>query len=225
MAMPLTIGNAKGINLSVFLFSYGYTSCRVKTSTCETNCFHIPLFSPQSILWSCIWNFTSSSSSKIHSANILGFRDFSTGEKRIVPLHPFITDDLNFIGYVTSLPNQEGRVFPDLKRINHRYGHYLGKWFSEFKKRSGIDAPPRMKSFHSFRHTLINHLKQNDIPEHYIAEFVGHTVQSITLGRYGKKYKPDKLFKNVVLKLDYGIDLSHLKNSRFVIKDSSEPEV
>ena len=75
-----------------------------------------------------------------------------------------------------------------------------------------------MKSFHSFRHTLINHLKQNDVPEHYIAEFVGHTVQSITLGRYGKKYKPDKLFENVVLKLDYGIDLSHLKNSKYVLR-------
>jgi integrase len=65
-------------------------------------------------------------------------KSVKTGEKRIVPLHPFIIENLNFIGYVKTLPNQEGRISPDLKRINHRYGHYLGKWFSEFKKRSGI---------------------------------------------------------------------------------------
>jgi integrase len=152
-------------------------------------------------------------------------KSVKTGEKRVVPLHPFIIEDLNFVGYVKSLSNQEGRVFPDLKRINNRYGHYFSRWFSQFKKKSGIVAPSGKKTFHSFRHTLINHLKQNDVPEHYIAEFVGHAVQSITMGRYGKKYKPDKLFENVVLKLDYGIDLSHLKNSRFVIKDSSAPEV
>jgi hypothetical protein len=54
---------------------------------------------------------------------------------------------------------------------------------------------------------------------------VGHTVQSITMGRYGKKYKPEKLFENVVAKLDYGIDLNHLKDSKFVIKDTLATEV
>jgi hypothetical protein len=45
------------------------------------------------------------------------------------------------------------------------------------------------------------------------------------MGRYGKKYKPDKLLENVALKLDYGIDLNHLKDSKFVIKDSLATEV
>ncbi|MFO7738929.1 MAG: site-specific integrase [Desulfatiglandaceae bacterium] len=146
-------------------------------------------------------------------------KSVKTGEKRIVPLHPFIIEDLNFVGYVRGLPDQAGRVFPELKRINHRYGHYFGRWFSTFREKSGIDSPPRKKSFHSFRHTAINHLKQNDVPEHYIAELVGHSTQSITMGRYGKKYRPDKLMEQVVLKLDYGIDLSHLKNSKYVMRD------
>ena len=145
-------------------------------------------------------------------------KSVKTGEKRVVPLHPLIVDDLNFIGYVKSLPDQEGRVFPKLKRINHRYGHKLGDWFGKFKKRCGIVAPPRKKSFHSFRHTVINYLKQHDIPEQYIAEFVGHSTQSITMGRYGKRYEPVKLLENVVMKLNYGIDLSHLKSSKYVIK-------
>jgi hypothetical protein len=36
------------------------------------------------------------------------------GERRIVPLHPFIVEDINFIGYVKSLRDQKGRVFPVL---------------------------------------------------------------------------------------------------------------
>jgi hypothetical protein len=35
----------------------------------------------------------------------------------------------------------------------------------------------------------------------------------------GKQFKPEKLFKEIVAKLDYDIDLSHLKNSKYVIKE------
>jgi integrase len=145
-------------------------------------------------------------------------KSVKTEEKRLVPLHPFLINDLNFIGYVRNLPDQEGRVFPKLKRINHRYGHNIGRWFSEFKKRCGISAPPGKKTFHSFRHTFINHLKQNDVREKYIAEFVGHSNQSITMGRYGKKFDVNKLYEKVVKNLNYGIDLSHLKKSKYVVK-------
>jgi len=147
-------------------------------------------------------------------------KSVKTGEKRLVPLHPFLTDDLNFLGYIQSLPDQDGRVFPKLKRINHRYGHNIGRWFGDFKQRCGIESPPRKKSFHSFRHTFINHLKQKGVQEAYIAEFVGHTNASITMERYGKRYEVDKLTEQVVKNLDYGIDLSHLKNSKWVTKES-----
>ena len=145
-------------------------------------------------------------------------KSVKTGEKRLVPLHPFLTDDLNFLGYIQGLPDQEGRVFPKLKRINHRYGHNIGRWFGDFKQRCGIESPPRKKSFHSFRHTFINHLKQKGVQEAYIAEFVGHTNASITMERYGKRYEVDKLTEQVIKNLDYGIDLSHLKNSKWVTK-------
>jgi integrase len=141
------------------------------------------------------------------------------GERRIVPLHPFLVKDLKFINYVMSIDKSETRVFPKLNRTNDRWGHAFGQWFGKFKKRCGIKAPPRKKTFHSFRHTLINFCKQNDIAEKHTSEFVGHRNRKITYGVYGKQFKPQKLYKEIVAKLDYGIDLSHLKKSRYVIKD------
>jgi len=48
-----------------------------------------------------------------------------------------------------------------------------------------------------------------------IAELVGHKTESITMERYGKRYEPRKLYDGAVIQLDYGIDLSHLKKSKF----------
>ena len=141
------------------------------------------------------------------------------GERRIVPLHPFIINDLKFINYFMSIDESEIRVFHKLNRVNNRWGHAFGQWFGKFKKRCGIEAPARKKTFHSFRHTLINFCKQNDIAEKHTSEFVGHRNRKITYGVYGKQFKPQKLYKEIVAKLNYGIDLSHLKNSKYVIKE------
>ena len=137
-----------------------------------------------------------------------------TSEQRLVPLHDFIVKDLKFIDYIHSLP-QNGRVFPDLKRIQNRYTHSYTQWFSRFKKRCGIDAN---KTFHSFRHSLTTFLLEQDVPGYRIAQLVGHVTDSQTTGRYGKRFKPEMLKEKVVDKIDYGIDLIHLKKSKFVQK-------
>lgn len=142
-------------------------------------------------------------------------KSVKTEDRRLVPIHPFLVKDLGFIKYVQSLP-KDGRIFPTLKRINHRYGHNLGRWFTDFKKRSGIEAEPRKKTFHSFRHTVTNFLKQNGVAVQMIAELVGHKTDNITMERYGNRFEPQKLYEGAVLKLDFDIDLSHLKESRYV---------
>ena len=145
-------------------------------------------------------------------------KSIKMGEKRLVPLHPFISKELNFPGFVMGIG--QGRVFPELKRINNRYGHSVSRWFSKYRDRCGIEAEVKSKVFHSFRHTFIDTLKQSLISDNLIAEIVGHSIKGETMGRYGKRFKPKVLYENAILKLDFGIDLSHLKNSKYVIKNT-----
>lgn len=59
---------------------------------------------------------------------------------------------------------------------------------------------------------------EQDVQEYIIALFLGHEHPQISTSQYGKKFEPGMLMEKAVFKLDYGIDLSHLKKSRFVIK-------
>jgi len=133
---------------------------------------------------------------------------------RTVPLHPFVSNDLNFKGYVDQLKKKgETRLFPSLPYQNYNYGHKASKWFKEFRVKCGIVSSQLV--FHSFRHTLSDNLKQQLITESLIDELTGHALQGETMGRYGKRYKVDVLYKEAVLKLDYTkVDLDHLKNSK-----------
>ena len=135
-----------------------------------------------------------------------------------VPLHPFLVDDMNFVGYVKNLPDKNGRKFPEMKRVKGRYSHGFSQWFRKFKIRCGLDPTPRKKTFHSFRHTVVDNLMQKEIPERVVAMLFGHSIPGQTGGRYAKLFKPEKLLDRTVSQLNYGIDLSHLKNSKFVVK-------
>jgi integrase len=144
-------------------------------------------------------------------------KSVKTGERRVVPLHPFLVDDLRFPEYVKSILPSKKRVFHELVYVNNRWGHGFGQWFGKFKKRAGIDASAGKKSFHSFRHTLINQLKQNEADPQYVKEFVGHkSGKDITWDLYGKAFRPATLMEKVVMKLDFPIDLGHLKVSRWL---------
>jgi integrase len=137
------------------------------------------------------------------------------GSERLVPIHPFLLDDLKIISYVESQRRKgEGRLFPELRQRREGYGQTVSKWFGRYRKSCGVTE--KDKVFHSFRHTFTNNLKQDDVNEVMIAELVGHAVNSITMSRYGKRYEPKKLFE-AIGKLKYDVDLSHLTRSRFVI--------
>ena len=154
-------------------------------------------------------------------------------EKRYIPLHPLIVDDLNFIKYAHSLPDQGGRLFPELKPIiskpkrpggkkRVRYGHYPStNWFPPYKEKCGVTSPPRKKTIHSFRHSVSSCLMEHDVQEYVIAMALGHKHPQISTGRYGKKFEPELLMEKAYSKLDFHekIDLSHLKKSKFVIKE------
>lgn len=121
--------------------------------------------------------------------------------RRIVPIHPYLIEQ-GILSHVERIKAEKHeRIWPCLSfsKING-YSNQFGKWFQRFN-RQNISNDKR-KVFHSFRHSFANKLKQEDISESIIAELMGHKNQSITMGRYGKKYEPQKLL-NALLKLDY----------------------
>lgn len=145
----------------------------------------------------------------------------TASSERVVPLHPFIVEGLNFGGLVNRLRTDgEERLFPELTiDSDGTYSHEASKSFGRFKRRSGITS--KRKVFHSFRHTISDHLKQKLIDGRVVDELTGHALQGESFRRYGKSFVVKTLYQEAVLKLDYGIDLSHLKNSKFVVKDKT----
>ncbi len=128
--------------------------------------------------------------------------------EREVPIHSKLIELglHNYIDHVRKLGHQ--RLFPELKyRKADGYGRSISSWFSKYRERIGIKG--KGKAFHSFRHTVSNFFKQNDIAEVIAAAVIGHDHDTMTYGNYGDKYSPAKLQKVVEL-IDYDIDFSPL---------------
>ena len=131
--------------------------------------------------------------------------------KRLVPIHPVLME-LGLLSYFKSVKNE--RLWHNLKKRRDGYGHDFSKWYNNFEKKYITDHPK--KSFHSLRHTFIDTLKQTIVNdkayglEKVLSETVGHLDDSITMSRYGKEILL-KTKLDLIKRLDYGIDLSHLK--------------
>jgi integrase len=140
---------------------------------------------------------------------------------RSVPLHPFLVEQLKFPQYVAKIKAQgSDRVFTDLKKENHKYGNVLSKRFNYYlRKKAGIID--KKKTFHSFRHNVTNHLMNKPGMEHMesmVEELSGRAGKTETRRTYFKGYRSDVLYKKCISKLKYEVDLSHLKQSKYVVK-------
>jgi len=56
------------------------------------------------------------------------------------------------------------------------------------------------------RHMVTDCMKQAGVQEIVIAEIIGHANNSMTTGRYGKRYQP-KVLLEALMQLDYGVEL------------------
>lgn len=107
--------------------------------------------------------------------------------KRQVPIHQVLLER-GFLDYVhrrrTSRKAQlfdctpTGKENDWSRNFTQRFNRFL---FSKL----GYEAGNRPGAY-SLRHTFVNSLKQNDVPEYLVAEIVGHSQKSITFSRYGK---------------------------------------
>jgi integrase len=121
-----------------------------------------------------------------------GQRVKNKSAKRIVPVHDKLIE-AGLIRYVDRLRAEgEERLFPTLTcHEKGGYGAIPSKWFSKFKERCGI-LEKQTKVFHSFRHTFISSLLDDDVPETAIAPIVGHEGKLVTSQVYWNKKDPAK---------------------------------
>ncbi|WP_229617265.1 site-specific integrase [Vibrio parahaemolyticus] len=118
---------------------------------------------------------------------------------RQIPLHPQILQNgfIDFVKTRTVLHPLDIPLFnykPYGK--DHDWSKYYRVEFGKLQTKIGLKAGSRPTSY-GFRHTFIDVLKNAELAESLVGEFVGHANQSMTFGRYGKKLKLTKLFKVV----------------------------
>lgn len=125
--------------------------------------------------------------------------------QRVIPVHSRLIE-LGLKDYIERLLSSGAKhLFPELKKERDGYSQSASKWFGRYRKRNGVADPK--KPFHSFRHTVVDHLKQKHIAKELIAAIVGHKDESITTGLYGKEYEPSSL-KPIVEQLIFPINVS-----------------
>ena len=138
--------------------------------------------------------------------------------RRVVPIHDTLID-LGLIEFIELLkkkfPERE-RLFQELPYGENSYNRNVSRFFNKrYLPKLGIKTSK--KNFHSFRHTVSDHLKQKGVEPYFINELLGHSSGNIDLDRYGKGYNPDILFNKCVNKVIYetspkrGIDFKSLK--------------
>ena len=78
------------------------------------------------------------------------------------------------------------RVFPRLtfREAEESYSNSAGKLVNA----KFLKSISKSKSYHGLRHSFMDRCKQREVYEAMIKEVVGHEIDDITSGRYGKRY-------------------------------------
>lgn len=109
----------------------------------------------------------------------------NSSSRRFLPLHPSLIEQ-GLLQYADSVrANGDDRLFPKLEAVRGKLGHAASKWFGRYKAKLGITDP--RKTFHSFRHTFIDDLRDAGVQDSLIKRMVGHEDNSVTFGIYGSR--------------------------------------
>ena len=124
---------------------------------------------------------------------------------RIVPLHPHLVE-IGLIDYMEDVKNSGVvKLFPNLKsETSTGFGSAVGRWFARYLKH--LDIKKKEKNFHSFRHTVVNHLTSKQVYQPFIKELIGHSHGTMTMDVYGGRKPLEILLHECVVKIDYGIE-------------------
>jgi integrase len=109
----------------------------------------------------------------------------NSSSRRVLPLHPALIE-LGLLQHAESVRRTgSNRLFPELEAVRGKLGHAPSKWFGRYKAKLGITDP--RKTFHSFRHTFIDDLRDAGVQDSLIKRMVGHEDSSVTFGIYGSR--------------------------------------
>jgi integrase len=109
----------------------------------------------------------------------------NSSSRRILPVHLALID-MGLLNHVESVRiTGTDRLFPELEPVRGKLGHAPSKWFGRYKTKQGI-ADPR-KTFHSFRHTLIDDLREAGVQDSLIKRIAGHEDAAVTFSIYGSR--------------------------------------
>ena len=116
---------------------------------------------------------------------------------RVVPIHPRLIEE-GFLEYVSAR-----QVSKCAQLFDYKPEGKWCDWSRSYRRLFGIVqttlgmVPKARPTAYSFRHTFTDELKQKGIEESLVAQIVGHSHQSMTFGRYGKKYPVKTLLKAI----------------------------
>lgn len=140
--------------------------------------------------------------------------------ERDIPLHKDVLN-IGFEFYVNKVAkNKNDRIFPELVFKNYSYGSTATRWYADYIKTLGITPIKQnnKKTFHCWRSTFAMICKEQDLPERQIHELIGHRDRDMSLDYYAPAYSVEKLYKDIINKLDYRIEISRLSESSYFTK-------
>ncbi|MGY2196904.1 site-specific integrase [Pseudomonas gingeri] len=120
----------------------------------------------------------------------------NSSSRRTLPIHPTLIQ----LGLLDHLNNQRiqgsDRLFPELEPVRGKLGHAPSKWFSRYRIKMGVADPK--KTFHSFRHTMIDDLRDAGVQDSLIKRIAGHEDSSITFRVYGSRIPIKAMLKALI---------------------------
>lgn len=109
----------------------------------------------------------------------------NSSSRRTLPIHPTLIQ-LGLLDHVNNQRSQSSdRLFPELEPVRGKLGHAPSKWFGRYRNKVGVTDPK--KTFHSFRHTMIDDLREAGVQDSLIKRIAGHEDSSITFRVYGSR--------------------------------------
>ncbi|UTW13375.1 site-specific integrase [Marinobacterium rhizophilum] len=114
--------------------------------------------------------------------------------ERVVPIHSRLKE-AGFLQYVEQRRElgEDVMLFDLVRHKRHGYAATPSKWFARYRDKLGFKGGKEKKDFHSFRHTVADHLKQQGVAESLVGGLLGHQTGGITFSRYGKDFTPEVL--------------------------------